>query len=265
MIEYNNMCLCLDVCFCELIVLCIEEVILYMCCIVLGGDDLVGFDLFGVDDYIKLFFFNVVGEMVLLVLIVEGCSYLVGKEFLLLCDYILCWWDYEIGELVIDFVLYDQGVVGLWVECVQFGDMLVIGGLCGLFVVVDSYDVYVLIGDEIVLLVIVCWLDVLLDGVEVQVFIEVCDEVECQDLLQYENVCIYWLECNGFLVVSSMLLEDMLIDFEVLDGDVFYWIVIELCWVWMMCKFIEGYLGVLCDWICFIGYWKVYLDEIDGD
>ena len=48
---------------------------------------------------------------------------------------------------------------------------------------------------------------------------EVADADERQDLPQYENVRIQWLERNGFAAVGSTLLEDMLTDFEAPDGD----------------------------------------------
>ena len=93
----------------------------------------------------------------------------------------------------------------------------------------------------------------------------VCDEAERQDLPQYENVRIHWLERNGFPAASSTLLEDMLTDFEAPDGDAFYWIATESRRARMMRKFIEGHLGVPRDWIRSTGYWKAHPDETDGD
>lgn len=236
-----------------------------MCWVIVGGEVLVGFDLFLLDDYVKLFFFNVEGQFVVLMMMLEGLCYFEGQVLLLVCDYMLCWWDLEVRELVLDFVMYGYGVVLSWVVNVQLGDVIVVGGLWGLYMIVQDFDIYVLIGDEMVLLVIGCWLEMLLVMVQVDVYIEIFELVDCQVLLEDDCIWVLWLECNGFDVVSSMLLEDVLIDFEMFDGDMFYWIVVELCWVWMMCKYIEGYLGVLKVWICLIGYWKVYVDEYDGD
>ncbi|MCR1572350.1 siderophore-interacting protein [Stenotrophomonas sp.] len=265
MTEHNNTRLRLDVRFRELTVLRTEEVTPHMRRIVLGGDDLAGFDSPGADDHIKLFFPNAAGEMVLPVLTAEGRSYPAGKEPSPSRDYTPRWWDHETGELAIDFVLHDQGIAGPWAERAQPGDTLVIGGPRGSFVVADTYDAYVLIGDETALPAIARWLDVLPDGAEVQAFIEVRDEDERQDLPQYENVRIHWLERNGFPAASSTLLEDMLTDFEAPDGDVFYWIATESRRARMMRKFIEGHLGVPRDWIRSTGYWKAHPDETDGD
>lgn len=265
MTEHNNTRLRLDVRFRELTVLRTEEVTPHMRRIVLGGDDLAGFDSPGADDHIKLFFPNAAGEIVLPVLTAEGRSYPAGKAPSPARDYTPRWWDHERGELAIDFVLHDQGVAGPWAERAQPGDMLVIGGPRGSFVVADTYDAYVLIGDETALPAIARWLDVLPDSAEVQAFIEVRDEAERQDLPQYENVRIHWLERNGFPAASSTLLEDMLTDFEAPDGDVFYWIATESRRARMMRKFIEGHLGVPRDWIRSTGYWKAHPDETDGD
>ena len=148
MTEHNNTRLRLDVRFRELTVLRTEEVTPHMRRIVLGGDALAGFDSPGADDHIKLFFPNSSGEMVLPVLTAEGRSYPDGKEPSPARDYTPRWWDHEAGELAIDFVLHDQGVAGPWAEQAQAGDVLVIGGPRGSFVVADTYDAYVLIGDE---------------------------------------------------------------------------------------------------------------------
>ena len=62
---------------------------------------------------------------------------------------------------------------------------------------------------------------------------------------------------------SSTLLEDALVDFEVPDGDAFYWIALESRRARMMRKFIEGHLQVPKDWIRATGYWKASPDEAE--
>ncbi|WP_313052470.1 siderophore-interacting protein [Stenotrophomonas cyclobalanopsidis] len=265
MTQHENSRLRLDVRFRHLTVLRTETVTPHMRRVVLGGADLAGFDSPGPDDHIKLFFPNSSGEMVLPVMTAEGPRYPEGKELSVARDYTPRWWDNEAGELAIDFVLHDQGIAGPWAERAQPGDTLSIGGPRGSFVVADDYDAYVLIGDETALPAIARWLDVLPDGAEVQAYIEVSDEDERQDLPQYENVRIHWLERNGFPAASSTLLEDMLTDFEAPDGDTFYWIATESRRARMMRKFIEGHLGVPRDWIRSTGYWKAHPDEADGD
>ncbi len=74
MTEHNNTRLRLDVRFRELTVLRTEEVTPHMRRVVLGGDELAGFDSPGADDHIKLFFPNASGEMVLPVVTAEGAA-----------------------------------------------------------------------------------------------------------------------------------------------------------------------------------------------
>ena len=71
------------------------------------------------------------------------------------------------------------------------------------------------------------------------------------------------MERNGFDAASSTLLEDALVDFEVPDGDAFYWIALESRRARMMRKFIEGHLQVPKDWIRATGYWKASPDEAE--
>ncbi|KAF1014221.1 MAG: NADPH-dependent ferric-chelate reductase [Stenotrophomonas maltophilia] len=256
----------LDVRLRHLQVLRTETVTPHMRRVVLGGADLAGFDSPGADDHIKLFFPNSSGDLVLPTMTAEGPRYPEGKEHSPARDYTPRWWNLDAGELAIDFVLHgDDGIAGPWAARAQPGDTLCVGGLRGSFVLADDYDAYVLIGDETALPAIARWLDILPEGAVAEVFIEVADEDERQDLPQDENVRIHRLERNGFPGASSTLLEDALTDFEEPEGDVFYWIATESRRARMMRKFIEGHLGVPRDWIRSTGYWKAHPDDTDGD
>jgi NADPH-dependent ferric siderophore reductase len=139
-------------------------------------------------------------------------------------------------------VLHDQGIAGPWAERAQPGDPLVIGGPRGSFVVADSYDAYVLIGDETALPAIARWLDVLPDGAEVQAFIEVSDEAERQDLPQAERAhpLAGAQRLPGRQQHAAGRHADRL---RGPDGDAFYWIATESRRARMMRKFIEGHLA----------------------
>lgn len=266
MSDHENRRLRLDVRFRHLQVLRTEQVTPHMRRIVVGGADLAGFDSPGADDHIKLFFPNSSGEMVLPTLTAEGPRFPEGKEPSQSRDYTPRWWDHEAGELAIDFVLHgDHGIAGAWAARAQPGDALTVGGPRGSFVVADDYDGYVLIGDETALPAISRWMEKLPTSAEVQVFIEVADEDERQELVQGDNVRIHWLERNGFPAATSTLLEDALVDFEAPEGDVFYWIATESRRARMMRKFFEGHLAIPRDWIRSTGYWKAHPDDTDGD
>lgn len=266
MSTHENSRLRLDVRFRPLTVLRTEIVTPHMRRIVLGGAELAGFDSPGADDHIKLFFPNTDGELVLPTLTAEGPRYPQGGEPSPARDYTPRWWDHEAGELAIDFVLHgDAGVAGPWAQRAQPGDVLAVGGPRGSFVVADDYDGYVLIGDETALPAIARWIDALPEQAQVMAFIEVADEAERQDLPQYANVSIQWLERNGVPAAGSALLENVLTDLEPPEGDVFYWIATESRRARMMRRFLEDHLQVPRDWIRSTGYWKADPTGVDGD
>lgn len=266
MSNHENSRLRLDVRFRQLTVLRSEPVTPHMQRIVLGGDDLAGFDSPGADDHVKLFFPNSSGELVLPTLTEQGPRYPEGKAPSPSRDYTPRGWDHAAGELAIDFVLHgDAGVAGPWAQRAQPGDRLAVGGPRGSFVVADDYDGYVLIGDETALPAIARWIDALPEQAQVMAFIEVADEGERQPLPQYENVSIQWLERNGFPAASSTLLENVLTDLEPPEGDVFYWIATESRRARRMRQFLESHLQVPRDWIRSTGYWKADPNDSDGD
>ena len=266
MTSHANARLRLDVRFRHLTVLRTEEVTPRMRRVVLGGDDLAGFDSPGADDHIKLFFPNADGEFVLPTMTPEGPKYPEGEAPSPARDYTPRWWDHARGELAIDFVLHgDHGVAGPWAARAQPGDRLGVGGPRGSFVVADDYDGYVLIGDETALPAVSRWLEILPETAEIQVLIEVADEAERQDLGQGDNVRIQWLERNGFAAASSSLLEEALADFEAPEGDTFYWIGTESRRARMMRRFFEDHHGVPRDWIRSTGYWKAHPEDTDDD
>lgn len=254
-----------DLRFRMLTVLRSETVSPHMRRIVLGGEDLTGFASPAPDDHVRLFFANAEGRFVLPTMTPEGPRHPQGALPSPARDYTPRAFDAQAGELAIDFVLHGEGVAGEWARHARPGDVLGVGGPRGSHLVAEDYAHLLLVGDETALPAIARWLDVLPEGAQVQAYIEVADEDERQDLPQYENVRIHWLERNGFPAASSTLLEDMLTDFETPDGDAFYWIATESRRARMMRKFIEGHLGVPRDWIRSTGYWKAHPDETDGD
>ena len=136
-----------------------------------------------------------------------------------------------------------------------------VGGPRGSFVVADDYDRYVLFGDETALPAIGRWLEEMGEELVAEVFIEIASEAERQVLASNADVRIHWLERNGVPAAESRLLEETLRDYELEDGDTFFWIAAESRRARMMRKFIEGQLGVPGDSIRATGYWKAGPDE----
>lgn len=244
----------------QLKVLRAENVTPAMRRIVLGGDDLEDFHSASPDDHVKLFFPNEHGEIVTPTLTNEGPRYPEGSTPSPSRDYTPRHHDAEARELVLDFVLHGHGVASSWAANAAPGDDLVIGGPRGSFVVADDYDHYVLIGDETALPAIGRWLSEMPEHAHAEVFIEVADAGERQDLESDADVQVHWLERNGVNAASSTLLEDTLRDYDPPEGDTFYWIATESTRARMMRKFIEGHLSVNSDWIRATGYWKAQTD-----
>ncbi|MEQ4573539.1 MAG: siderophore-interacting protein [Gammaproteobacteria bacterium] len=248
----------------ELQVLRTEQVTPHMRRIVLGGEQLQGFHSAAPDDHIKLFFPNADGEIVVPTMTPQGPRLPEGVAPSPMRDYTPRHHDAGAGELALDFVLHGDGVASGWAASAQPGDTLTIAGPRGSFVVAGDYDQYVLIGDETALPAIGRWLEEMQEGMQAQVFIEIADAGERQDLASAADVRIHWLERNGVDAATSTLLEDVLRDFEPDDGDTFYWIATESRRARMMRKFVEGHLRVDPHSIRATGYWKAGPDEEEG-
>ena len=239
----------------------VEDVSPHMRRVVLGGAELADFHSASPDDHVKLFFPNVEGRFVTPAFTPEGPTWPEGQPHSPMRDYTPRWHDAEAGELAIDFVLHGDGPASSWAEQVRPGDELVVGGPRGSFVVADDYDRYVLFGDETALPAIGRWLEEMGEELVAEVFIEIASEAERQVLASDADVRIHWLERNGVPAAESRLLEEMLRDYELEDGDTFFWIAAESRRARMMRKFIEGQLGVPGDSIRATGYWKAGPDE----
>ncbi|AZR33574.1 siderophore-interacting protein [Xanthomonas vasicola] len=224
--------------------------------IVFGGSELAGFESTAPDDHVKLFFPNADGAFVLPTMTPEGPRHEEGSLPSPARDYTPRLFDPQNGELRIDFVLHGDGVASSWAAQAQPGDPLNIGGPRGSFLVADDYDHYVLIGDETALPAIGRWLEAMPADMHAEVFIEIADAAERQELLSAAEVRVNWLERNGFDAASSTLLEDSLRDYEPEDGDTFYWIGAESMRARAMRKFLEEHLGVDKAWVRAKGYWK---------
>jgi len=242
-------------------VLRIEAITPAMRRVVLGGDALAGFHSAAPDDHVKLFFPNPAGEFVTPTMTPDGPRWPEGQAPSPSRDYTPRWHDAEAGELAIDFVLHGDGVASTWATNVQPGDALLVGGPRGSFVVAGDYDQYVLFGDETALPAIGRWLEELHEDAVAEVFVEIAAERERQVLESEADVRVHWLERNGVPAGESRLLEETLRDYELPDGETFFWIATESRRARMMRKFIEGQLGVPHESVRASGYWQAGPDD----
>lgn len=299
------------------IFICVEVwvvvcVFLFFVWVIFGGDELFEFGIFGevFDSWVKFVFLFVFGvffdfdwsldswwQVFFVVLEVE-CG--------LMCIYLVweLWFDVDGGmEVDIDFVLYFEfgfiGFVLLWVSWVVVGQELYFVGFCcgvdvdvygGVEYVLGIVDLVVLVGDEMVVLVIVCILeDVFCDLCGV-VFIEVFLFVDILCIEVFVGVEVYWLLwdvgelyglCFIFVVfgyfgdvdvidvisVIDIDSEDLL--WEILEylgfgEDIVLWIVLVECYFWIvgesgvviiLCCYLVKDFGIDCGQVVFMGYW----------
>ncbi len=102
--------------------------------IVLGGDDLSDFVSLGYDDHVKLMF--------------PPDRPLAEGERPPMREFTPRAYDNEARTLAIDFALHDSGLANDWAAGVSVGDRLAVGGPRGSMVVEDTFDWYLLVGDE---------------------------------------------------------------------------------------------------------------------
>ena len=146
--------------------------------ITLGGDDLLGFTSLGFDDHIKLFF--------------EGAGEPAMRDFTPRR------YDAATRELTIDFAMHEAGPATDWAQSAEVGATLNIGGPRGSFVVEDSFDWYVLAGDETALPAIGRRLEELRPGVPVFVYAEVDDADHHIPLASRADLTLHWVHrSNG--------------------------------------------------------------------
>lgn len=223
--------------------------------VVLGGDELAGFESVGPDHHVTVFFPTAEGTFVLPAPDGDGLQ---GRVPSPARDFTVRGWDLAAGELALDFAVHGDGVASNWARRAQPGDALVVAGPHGSHAVADDFDCFVLIGDETALPAIGRWLEVLPEGALAEVFIEIPEQGDRQPLVEDEGIRIHWLERNGFDAASSTLLEDALVDFEQPDGDAFYWIATEARRARNMGAFLEEHLQVPRDRVRALAYWDAH-------
>jgi NADPH-dependent ferric siderophore reductase len=121
----------------------VEQIAPKMKRITLKSDELHGFTSLGFDDHVKLFFPTADGQLSLSAPGTEGAAERIMRDFTPRR------FDAESGELVIDFVIHDDGPATQWAANATEGSVLGVGGPRGSSVIsVEGIDAHLLIGDE---------------------------------------------------------------------------------------------------------------------
>ena len=139
-------------------------------------------------------------------------------------DYTVRRLDRDGGELDIDMVVHSGGLAGAWAAAARPGLRVGVLGPRGSEVVDDTLDWYVLAGDETALPAIGCWLGELPAGARAQVFCEVADAAEEQELASAADVTVHWLHRDGVPAGEAALLHDALAAMTLPPGRGFVWV-----------------------------------------
>ena len=248
----------------ELRVLEVSDVTPRMRRIVIGGEHLKGFTTAdgiavpplrneGFDDHVKVIVPDAGQARAVPPRQVEG--HLDWSESSAATDYTPREWDAHSGRLTLDFVKHDGGLASTWALAATVGDPVHIAGPKSSALVPTGVDWMLVGGDETALPAIGRLLDEWPAGVGGQVFVEVADVAEEQDLAVPEGVTLTWLHRRGVAAGHSTVLADAVSAMPWRADSVYCWFAGEA----MSLKPIRRYLkerGVPADCLEVSGYWR---------
>ncbi len=122
-------------------------------------------------------------------------------------------------ELDVDFVLHSDGPGAGWAEKAQQGDLVVVSGPGGPYDVEAAAGWFVIAGDESALPAIGTILEALPRSTPVQLYIEVADADEEQDLPLTPQSSVTWLHRNGVSGIPGELLRSTLGEVRLPSGE----------------------------------------------
>lgn len=170
-------------------------------------------------------------------------------------DYTPREWDPQTGRLTLDFVKHDGGLASTWSLMAKVGDPVHIAGPKNSALLPTDVEWLLVGGDETALPAIGRLLQEWPAGVGGQVFVEIADPAEEQDLSVPDGVTLTWLHRRGVAAGHSSVLADAVMAMPWRDGEVYCWFAGEA----MSLKPIRRYLkerGVPADCLEVSGYWR---------
>lgn len=170
-------------------------------------------------------------------------------------DYTPREWDPQSGRLTLDFVKHDGGLASTWSMVAKVGDPVHIAGPKNSMLLPTGVDWLLVGGDETALPAIGRLLQEWPAGVGGQVFVEIADGLEEQDLPVPDGVTLTWLHRRGVAAGRSTVLADAVTAMPWRSGSVYCWFAGEA----LSLKPIRRYLkerGVPADCLEVGGYWR---------
>jgi len=171
-------------------------------------------------------------------------------------DYTVRRLDRAGSEMDLDMVVHAGGLAGTWAATARPGLKVGVLGPRASEIVTGDLDWYVLAGDETAMPAVGRWLAELPAGASAQVFLEVADAGEEQDLGAPEGVELRWLHRDGTPPGESTLLVDAVAALDRPEGAVFAWVAAESATVRAVRADLRGRWGLSRSEHHAIGYWR---------
>jgi NADPH-dependent ferric siderophore reductase len=173
----------------------VERITPHMVRVTLSGEHLEGFSTKGVAEHVRVFLPDAeTSELLLPVPGPDGLAFPEDHARPTSRAYTPRRWDPETNELDIDFVIHGEGPASNWASRVKPGDKAVVSGQPGgSYLPEAGVDWYVIAGDEAALPAIGTLLEVLPPSMHADVYVEVLDEAEDQQLTSEAKLNVTWL------------------------------------------------------------------------
>lgn len=204
--------------------------------VVLAGPSLADFVTAGFDDHVKLFF--------------------PGDREPVRRDYTPRTFDHDAGTLTIDFVLHDAGPATAWAAAARPGDTLEIGGPRGSVVVSDSFDWWLLVGDETALPAIGRRIEEATHGARILSLAAVTGPAEEQRFAARAELTAHWVHRAAAAAADPAPLVDALAALQLPAGEGFVWIAAEAGVARALRAHVLDVRGLPRQWLRASGYWQ---------
>ncbi|TPE47468.1 siderophore-interacting protein [Amaricoccus solimangrovi] len=203
--------------------------------VVLEGPELEGFASAGFDDHVKLF--------------------LPGEAEPLRRDYTPRRHDAEAGTLALDFAIHEAGPATRWAMEAKLGDGLEIGGPRGSVVVSDSFDWWLMIGDETALPAIGRRVEEAAPGARLLTLVAVTGPEEEQRFDTAGDHRAHWVHRPEERAADPEPLLDALAKLDWPEGEGFVWIAAEAGVTKALRAHVLDIRGHPKQWLRASGYW----------
>lgn len=201
------------------------------------GADLADFISAAPDDHVKLFFPTAAGTVEMR-------------------DFTPRYYNPHDERLVIDFALHQAGPAVAWAKQASVGQTLEIGGPRGSFVVSDTFDWWLLIGDETALPAIGRRIETLSGGTQILSLITVTGSAEEQSFSTQAQYAAHWVHRPAIQANDPAPLLAALAEIVFPSGDGFVFIAAEAGVARAVRDFVVTQRQHPKQWLKAAGYWR---------